>query len=399
MVALISAANATGEDKNAGAGFALAMAGGEPLLAHQMSALRSFGVTRFLIEVESVPGALLALADRFRGGGCTIDFVRSAADLQPLLGLNETILVQSEALYISHDLLGSLLSQPAPFIVTVDGRDDNAAFERLDLNTRWAGLAIIGASTVSSLGTLPEGWSITSSLVRQAMQDRVKFLPVPQQHIQQGALRLVNSTVDIDWLSSQILANRGRRGGGFIESTIFGPIAARLAPIIWQMSSGAVLVDVGVLVFGGISVAMAVTGWHIWAISTAIMAIFLNCTRAVVSDRNETDSMARLVDLIFWLLLAAAAILAARGDFSYSSDGTFAAVIMTGIALLAQQLTLPDWARYTLKSPALLAIAALAMTVVVGFARAAQFIALAQLGALLIAKWSHKFTGKKPKQA
>lgn len=396
FIALLSAANATDD---LSAGLAMALAGGEPLLAHQISALRNQGITRFLIEVDSVSGALLTLADKFKRSGCSVDFVRSASDLQPFLRLNESLLVQSEALYLSSDLLDNLLAESAPFIATLDGRDENAAFERMDLNTRWAGLAIIGASTVSSLGALPEGWSITSSLLRQAMQDRVRLVPLPQQHVQTGRLRLISTANDADQLSQQILLGRGRRHNGFVETKIFGPLAARLAPYVWRSPSGPNLVDISTVAFGSASLGLAVIGWNISAISTAILAIFLNILRSTTRDTARNVGLSKFVEPIIWGVLGIGAITAAHGDYSYSSDGIFAAITMTGLALLAQQLNLPQWGRYALKSPALLALALLAATPIAGFALAAQWISITQLAALILAKWAHKLPAKKAGQA
>ena len=396
IIALLSAANATDD---VSAGFAMALAGGEPLLAHQISALRNQGITRFLIEVDSVSGALLTLADKFKSSGCSIDFVRSASDLQPFLRLNESLLVQSEALYLSTDLLDNLLAESGSFIATLDGRDENAAFERMDLNTRWAGLAIIGASTVSSLGALPEGWSITSSLLRQAMQDRVRLVALPQQHVQSGKLRLISTAADADQLSQQILLGRGRRHNGFIETKIFGPLAARLAPYVWRSPSGPNLVDISTGAFGCASLGLAVIGWNISAISTAILTIFLNILRSSTRDTTQNAGLPKFIEPIIWTLLGIGAIIAARGDYSYSSDGIFAAITITGLALLAQQLNLPDWGRYALKSPALLVVATLAITPIAGFAQAAQWITVAQLAALILAKWTQKLRSKKAGQA
>jgi hypothetical protein len=399
VTALLSAANVTGDDKIGAAGLATALAGGAPLLSHQMAALRNQGVTRFLVEVDSVPGALLTLADKFRVLGCNVDFVRSAADLQQSLGQGSILVIQSEALYISPHVLGSILAEQGPFIATVDGRDENAAFERMDLNTRWAGLAVIGSATVSSLGALPDGWSMTSSLLRQAMQDRVRFLALPQQNIQTGDVCLISTIADAEQLSRQILANRGSRHSGFIETRILGPIAARLAPYIWQSPSGPGLIDGSTMALGGVSLGLSVMGWHISAIFAAILAVGLNCLRAVTRDPEQNIGLLKWVETILWLLLAAAAILAASEGAGSSGAGLFAALIMTGLALLAQQLNLPVWAQYVLKSPALLALTALVITPLAGFAQAAQWISLAQLGALIVAKWSPKLTRKKGKQA
>lgn len=399
ILALLSAANATGELQDASVGLAMALAGGEPLLAHQISALRNQGITRFLIEVDSVSGGLLALADKFKSSGCSVDFVRSASDLQPFLRLNESLLVQSEALYLSTDLLDNLFAESAPFIATLDGRDENAAFERMDLNTRWAGLAIIAASTVSSLGALPEGWSITSSLLRQAMQDRVRLVALPQQHVQAGKLRLICTSAEADLLSQQILMGRGQRHNGFIETKIFGPLATRLAPYIWRSPSGPNLVDISSIAVGSASIGLAVIGWNISAISTAIFTIFLNVVRSTTRDVTQNAGLSKFIEPIIWMLLGICTITAARGDYSYSSDGIFAAITMTGLALLAQQLKLPNWGRYALKSPALLAVVALAITPITGFAQAVQWITIAQLAGLILAKWMHKLPAKKAGQA
>jgi hypothetical protein len=395
IIALLSSANASGDVQNNPGGMAMALAGGEPLLAHQITALRQHGITRFLIEVDSVSGALLELADKFKSSGCAIDFVRTASDLQPFLRLNELVLVQSEALYLSSGLLGDLIAESSLFIATLDGREENAAFERMDLNTRWAGLALVGASTVSSLGTLPEGWSIASSLLRQAMQEHVRFVPLPQHQVQAGELRLINTAADAENLSQQILIDRGRRHSGFIETKIFGPIAARLAPHIWKSPSRHDLVDASNLLFGCTSFGLATIGWNISAISAAIMTIFLNVVRTATRDTEEIRGMSKWIELLVWLLLGVGTVAVARDDFSYPNDGVFAAITMIGLALLAQQLDLPNWAQNVLKSPALLAITTLVLTPIIGFVQASRWISLAQLGALIVAKWPHKLPRKK----
>ncbi|MGB5076085.1 MAG: hypothetical protein WBO17_01230, partial [Sphingorhabdus sp.] len=92
IVALLSAANVANNDKNCVGGLALSLPGGDPLLAHQIAALRLLGIERFVIEVDTVSGALLSLADSLKRAGCSVDFVRSAADLQPFLRLDDVLL-------------------------------------------------------------------------------------------------------------------------------------------------------------------------------------------------------------------------------------------------------------------------------------------------------------------
>jgi hypothetical protein len=399
IIALLSAVTTATADKSGALAPGMTLVGGEPLLEHQISALRGQGISRFLLEVDSVAGSLLELADRLRARGCQIEFVRSTGDLQKAVDHNNALFVQTEALYLSDDLLGSMLAQKTPFIATVDGRDENAAFERMDLNTRWAGVALISAGTIASLENLPEGWSITSSLLRQAMRAETRLLALPQRHIQDGKLKQISSAAEADLLSRQILVDRSARQGGIVERRIFAPIAARLATLIWRHPSGSNGVDLVTMILAVATVPLAATGWITAAIIAAIVAMFGMSIRAAVRDLDQDTGFAKWMQPVCWVLLAGAAVAAARTDYGYSGHEIYAVTVMLGLALLSQQLNLPVWAQHVLKSPAVLALTLLCCVLILGFAESVQWISLAQIGALLVAKWSPNLAGKKAKQA
>jgi hypothetical protein len=399
IIALLSAVTTATADKSGALAPGMMLVGGEPLLEYQISALRGQGISRFLLEVDSVAGSLLELADRLRARGCQIEFVRSTGDLQKAVDQNNALFVQTEALYLSDDLLGSMLAQKNPFIATVDGRDENAAFERMDLNTRWAGVALISAGTIASLENLPEGWSITSSLLRQAMRAETRLLALPQRHIQDGKLKQISSAAEADLLSRQILVDRSARQGGIVERRIFAPIAARLAPVIWRHPSGSDGVDLVTMILAVATVPLAAAGWIIAAIIAAIVAMFGISIRAAVRDIDQDTGFAKWMQPVFWVLLAGAAVAAARTGYGYSGHEIYAVTVMLGLALLSQQLNLPVWAQHVLKSPAALALTLLCSVLILGFAESVQWISLAQMGALLVAKWSPNLARKKAKQA
>ena len=387
-VALLSAATVA-DDKIPATG-ALTIAGGELILAHQIASLRHAGVTRFLIEVDTVPGALIALADKIRLSGCSIDFVRSAQDLQQKLTLEDGLLVHAEGVLIAAGLLSSVLDQPGSFIATIDGRDENNAFERMDLNTRWAGLAFYNKQTVAALGSLPEGWNISSSLLRQAMQDRVSQRPLKQSHIQQGDLRKISSLAETEILTEHILSSRIAREPGFIEAQIFGPVAVRIVPFVWRSSSGTVLLNSAMLLIAATSLGFAALGWPGASVIAALLAIFLNSIRTVERDQGLDSDVTRWAGPAMWLLLVAALFIAARSLADPSESSLFGSVMMTGLAVLARQLRLPKWAEKSLVSPALLAIVMLLLTPLFGVSEATKWISMAQLAMLVAAKWSHK---------
>lgn len=383
-VALLSAASA-----NEG-GAALPDTGEQSVLAHQIAALRSVGVRKFMIEVETVPGALLAMADRLIKAGNSVDFVRSAQDLQTKLHGSDVLIVQAEGLYIAPNLLGTLLEQPGPFISTVDGRAENATFERMDLNTRWAGIGVIPPNSLAKIGELPEGWSISSSLLRQAMQDNVAQLPVKQSHLQDGELRQIHQAADAEKLACEIMARRVAREPGFIETKVFGPVATKLATTLSRIPARAALSDGATLLLGATSAALAGFGFVTGAGVAAIIAMLANAVRLALGNTEQNQRGQDFVQTVMWLLLAAALMMACGTSGYLFGEGLFAGGVVAGLALLARQLRLPDWGKKILQSPALIALALLLATLMGGISTAAKSVALLQLALLILAKWDHK---------
>lgn len=387
-IALLSAASST--QRSDDVSVALATAGGQPLLAHQISVLRHVGIDTFLIEVDTVPGALLKLADNIRKQGCSVEFVRSVEDLQREVRASDQLLVQAEGLVASREFLDSVLGGRDAFIATVDGRDENEPFERMDLNTRWAGLSVLKATSVAALEPLPEGWNIPSSLLRQAMQDGVPNRLVKQSNIQHGFLRKISSTEDAEQLTRQILLNRRHLEPGIIENRIFGPIAAILASLIWRSPSGGAVLDGLMVLTGGASVGLAAFDWFVASIGLALLAIFLNSVRSISRETDLDHGLVRWAAPTMWATLAVATLSAARTSAFQPFDGIFSAAMMIGLALLARQLKLPVWAQKVLMSPALVATSMLVLTPAAGFAAAVKSVALAQLALLIVAKLKRK---------
>lgn len=383
-VALLSAASASETNGT------LPSAGEESVLAHQIAALRSVGIRKFMIEVETVPGALLAMADRLTKAANSVDFIRSAQDLQVKLHGSDILIVQAEGIYIAPGLLNTLLEQPGIFISTVDGRAENETFERMDLNTRWAGLAVMPPSVVAKVGELPEGWSISSSLLRQAMQDNVQQLPVKQSHLQDGGLRRVGAAADTEKLGSEIMARRAAREPGFIETRIFAPLATKLATMLRPIPARAALTDGATVSLGAASAALASFGFVTGAGVAAIAAMLSNAVRLALGNAEQSQSGLDFVETITWFLLAVALMMASGTDGYLPGEGLFAGGIVAGLALLARQLRLPDWGRKVIQSPALIALTLLLVTLVGGIATAAKSVAVMQLMLLILAKWDHK---------
>lgn len=393
-IALLSVAGLTDGQANNGNNLALLEVGGRPLLTWQMLALRRAGVEAFLIEVDTVPGVLLDLADGFRRSGNRVEFVRTAKDLQAFLAPDSRLIVQAEAHYFSGAAIEELTRQKTPFVATIDGRDENAAFERIDLNTRWAGFALLDAGTALKMTELPEGWSITSSLLRQAIQGGVKLRPIPQAMLQRGEILRVATHLDAAALGNSILSDRVETAPGWIEKHIFGAVAKMAAPSIWRSAPSARLLPFIGPGFAGISLGLGLFGWSLASLSAAFVALFGKQMSDVVHGHKDAEKPGIWRNLLFWALLVAAAISVAWAERGYLADTPSFMLLAVGLAFLAPKMALKRWLAALLQSPALLTLGLLVAMALSLFPQGVKAIVFAQLGLLLIDRYLPNKNGK-----
>lgn len=377
--ALLSAAS-LGHGGNSGALLDIA---GQSLLHNQVSALYCHGISTFLIEVDSIPGELLSLADGFRQLGARVEFVRTVKDMKAFLKPSQKLVIQAESHYFSASMVGKLLTATGPFIATVDGRDENVTFERIDLNTRWAGFALINTDMARSMAELPEGWSMASSLLRLAVQHDARFEAIGQNSIQTSEIANVSGPADAERIVMQMLAGRSARSEGFIEKYVFGNLARALAPSIWRLPYGPIAISYAraVCAVGGICFAML--GWSIGASILVLLSVFFHSFWDVINGFGKNQHAEHWQKPLLWSLVAASALIIAWTDVDYGTDTLAFVTISAGLALLAQKISLPRWSAGILKSPAFMVIAMLIVTMISVVEPGAKMFAIAQVGLLV----------------
>lgn len=386
--ALLSAATALhGQDTDIPA---LLDIGGEPVIAHQIRVLRHFGINRFFIEVDQVPGALLAISDKIRASGVTIEFVRSPQELAQKLPANAMLFAMAEGVVADPKLLTEIMGNTMPFIATVDGRDENSHFERMDLNTRWAGLARFNRSTIASVANLPEGWSIASSLLRQAMQQGTMQQALKQVQLQDRKLCLVAAPADADEMTAKLLSARAEKVGGAVELNIFGSLAKWLAPAIWRNEWAKKAVPVLSALTAAGSVALAWTGMDALSAITALFSIFGVSVLTTMSGREEGGILRLVTGPVVWTLLAGALGAALWELPATGFVDLFPAIMLVGLIIHARRLALPNWARSILASPALAALVVLLFAIFDQSAFGVRCLAVIYLITLIVARLKHK---------
>lgn len=391
-VALLSAASPDGEASIA----LLPLAAGQIVLEEQTNNLRAIGVTRFLIEVDIVPGAILAFVDNLRKAGCAVDFVRTFADLRGKLSLKDRLLVQQEGIIASSKLLQMVADETSAVIATVDDREENTVFERMDINTRWSGIASLDPQILAATEDVPEEWSLDSSLLRTAMQRGTTMRLLRQGYLQQGDLRKICSQADADRYARQMLTNRVGNVDGVVESKLFAPLARIIAPAIWRAKAGAAMLSSGILVTSLGALGLGAYGFSAAACGTGILAAALQTVRTIAGRSSKSE---QAIGALGWGLLGTALLTACWISGERAIVSLFAPAMSLGIIGVAYLSKLPIWARQVICSPALLAIMLLLLLGFTDIGNASSIAAIIQLSALLAASWQMRRNEAKSEQA
>lgn len=385
--ALLSAASAGAEIDNAG----LMDVGGEPFIFHQINALRNFGIKNFLVEVDAIPGALLSLADACSKDGCTLEFVRSAQEIVQKMQPGGRLIVTGEGVFASSVVLDQVVSASAPTLFTLDGRDENAAFERIDLNTRWTGLAVVDLATIQGLETLPEGWSIASSILRHMLQlGNARQISLKQKAVQEGDIILVNSQAGIDSVTNRMLQHRIARLRGVIEKYVFAPLSVRIATRLWRVDAPPAALLWSTLGLCGAMVLFAALNWPISAAVIAFCALFFN----VLRETEKGPTRLRFGAVGTDELLSASGI-SAMLVLMWSANHSLIEILLpvTAISsamLVASRLKMSGILGAFLQSKAAVALGLIALVPFAGTVSAMKVLSLAYLLVLSTAIWREK---------
>jgi len=398
-IALLSVACDNGSGQDAVPATGRSDLAGVSLIEYQITTLARAGIHRFLIEVENIDGVLIALADRCASRKLTVDFVRTGGDILRYINADDRIWVQSGQLYVQLGLIETLLKSTDNFIATIDGRDENRAFERIDLNTRWAGVSVVGYEAAAMLRDLPEDWSIISSLLRQALLAKVPFRPLPQQHVHNGTLTVLTGAQDFSELNRQILRRRVASRAGFIEAQLFGPILARLVPLIWQSPTAVTATKFAGPVLALAALALGLGNLVTAATVAAFLSIAANALRLAVTDDADGSDHIQILSIVTWALIILAMFGSAYVATSDDDNGLFAAFAVASLAYLTHKMALPGWAKQVLHSPAALALLAAIGAATVGITTILQWIMVLQLSVLMIASMMRDAEGKKSNSA
>ncbi len=313
---------------------------GQPLVHHLIKQLESQGISRFFIGVENVSGALLTYGDFAKASGLDVQFVREPKAFAAVIDAETEVLVIRADTILSRKLLADLLNEPAPYVATVEEHAENKPFERIDLNRRWAGLALVTQRSLDNLAVLPEGWDMASALLRQAIQDKCRFFPIRQAEVQSGNIRRLMSEDDLRFIQTKLGSDFAIPDNS-LEKSFFEPLALRLTNPIWTVPWGRTAVE-WLFPFASLgSALLAVFKFPVAAVLVAIAAIFAEFLRKGLRLAEYRQGQSDWAGMAGWALLVAALVAFLQGPGSTAPEAAFLGLALLGLSLIDAEAARP----------------------------------------------------------
>jgi hypothetical protein len=356
LVALLSARDGARDRLSPGAAGRLIDFGGQPLVEYQARLARACGVERVLIQVDAATPDLACLVDRVaadRGGA--IALVQDMTSLARSLAPDDQVLLLAENLVVPGDALATLVVNGEPALLALPSVPATADFERIDGEAMWAGaLCLPGRAVLATLDMLGD-WDLALTVMRRAVQDGVRRLPVSPELVMDGRLTLVRDQASADLAlealsDTQGAAGAGASGGGLdgLMTPLAGPLVREL---VRRQIEPARLAIVGLVVgFGALAVGLG--GWMVAALLLMVVALALTDlarrTGQVTLRGVGAAWQRRLAHGGALGLLALAGYRLAQGDL-LALAGAWLPLLLIGLMALADELAPVEglWARWS----------------------------------------------------
>ncbi len=290
---------------------------GKSLLFHQVMHFSDIGAKRFLLAVGAVPGSLLTLADELRDRGIALDIVRSPAEIISACDGAPDILVVRSEVWSDQDVVNSAIASGGNVVLTVEENPENSRFERIDLNSRWAGIAQVDVNVLKSITDLPDDWDLASTLLRQILQKAPKLHRIRQTDI--AALKL--SHLALIKTPAQLFI-RGFAPNAVVESVIFKLLKNNIFSYAWHSPLAR---NIGLFAFpfaAMVSLIMAMMGQSLAAGFIAGVAVCAADLRKFILSAEHQRSRHDIWNIVGWsfLTIALATILSSAGESYFEAS-------------------------------------------------------------------------------
>jgi hypothetical protein len=196
---------------------------GRTLIERQVRLAAFAGADPVVVVVERVTAALSAALDRLRAEGLELVLARGAEEAAEAVHSRDRVLVVGDGLVAPEAAIARLVALDGPAILVVPDLRVDDRYERIDAQSRWAGLALIDGDMLKQTASMLRDWDLQSTLLRRAVQAGARQLSVRGEAEDELPLVAENEE-DLVELEAQIVAGAHVRRGDWVSRYLLAPI-------------------------------------------------------------------------------------------------------------------------------------------------------------------------------
>lgn len=268
LAALIAACKTTDEPGGDALRATLPLVG-RTLIEHQARQAARAGAGHVIILVERLPAALIAAIDRLRRGGVSVEIARSVHDAADRVHPDEALLLIADGCIAAQGSVDRLAAATAPTLLTVADEPGREAFERIDAEARWAGLALIDGARLRDTAAMLGDWDLESTLLRRAVQDgaaRLSVFAAEERSGPAGLPIIAESPARLGAVETYLVAESRSWGEGWPARLIFRPIERPAMRLLLGRVSEPYWLSAGAAGLALLAAGCAAAGWFVPAL-------------------------------------------------------------------------------------------------------------------------------------
>ena len=211
LAALISAYHESGEPGHLRATLPLA---GRTVLERQARLAAGAGADPVIVFVERLPAALTAAIERLRRDRVPVKLVRSVEEAAEAVDPFDRVLLVADGAVLPQSQHVRLAAAEGAAVLTVPDGGFGELYERIDAESRWAGLAAIDGAQLRETATMLRDWDLQSTLLRRTLQAGARHMAA------EGAVAILDREADLAELERRIVAGADGEGGSWADRVL-----------------------------------------------------------------------------------------------------------------------------------------------------------------------------------
>lgn len=323
---------------------------GRSIARRQLDLALALGCERIVCMADYLHQPMLALQHHCEASGARFHTISGPRALMGLVKATDELVVMADGLLPLAPDAREVLAKGNCVLVFPAETGIPAGFERVDLNSAWAGALAMPGRLVERLGELPADCDAVAALLRIALQARVPEVALPDALLSDGRWTVVTSpaqaaAVEPVWLRRHFRIDGGLSPGSHVAGQMLGLFGMALSRrgdggrLTMVAAFALALLGAGIGVALWVPAGLVLVGLSCLATEVSVALRRLESATSGVEPRAGTAGRIRpwLVDLVLVALVAKGVVTPLTGWAS----AVFAGAALVGIILLVAML-LPD---------------------------------------------------------